>query len=140
MTEFSGKHGVEFAKNEKVGLFRRIVFPIFSFFWGGLKGVLNSRWLILALGVFLFFIYLLLADGGLMKHRELESQKMRLEAEIENLQDENRTLRVRLERLNSDPAYVEDEARKKLGLIRPGETVYRLAEETDLLENNKQNP
>jgi len=37
-----------------------------------------------------------------------------------------------LERFKKDPDYVEDEARKKLGVIRPGEQIYRLEEEPDL--------
>jgi len=48
------------------------------------------------------------------------------------LRDENQLLRRKIEHLLNDPGYVEDEARRKLGLIRPGETVYRLSEEPDL--------
>ncbi len=80
-------------------------------------------------------IYLASSADGFIKRGELEREKLKLEAEIETLQDENRILRQKLERLKSDPAYVEDEARKKLGLVRPGETVYRLSEEPDLSDD-----
>lgn len=81
-------------------------------------------------------IYLVISADGFARNSELKKEKAKLEAEIEALEDENRLLRQRLERLQTDPAYVEDEARKKLRLIRPGETVYRLAEEPDVSDQN----
>lgn len=79
-------------------------------------------------------IYLVATADGFMKSGELEREKVKLEAEIEALKDENRILRQKLDRVQTDPGYVEDEARKKLGLVKPGETVYRLSEEPDLQE------
>lgn len=85
-------------------------------------------------------INMLVTADGFVRQSELEQKKRQLEAEIEELKDENRVLRQTLERYHNDPAFVEDEVRKKLGLIRPGETVYRLSEEPDLAEENRNRP
>lgn len=97
------------------------------------------RWLISRYGLMFLggaavcgLIYMMSQGDGFVRQGELEEERARLVSEIEILKDENRLLRERLERLKNDPAFVEDEARKKLGLIRSGETVYRLSEEPDL--------
>ncbi len=43
------------------------------------------------------------------------------------LQKENETLRERVYRLRHDDLYLEKTAREELGLVRPGEIVYRFA-------------
>ena len=72
------------------------------------------------------------SDHGLMRLRELQQKKQAIEMENEKLQEENRRLLQQIERIKTDPRYIEDEARKKLGLIRPDETIYRLKEEPDV--------
>jgi cell division protein FtsB len=42
---------------------------------------------------------------------------------------------ARIERFGQDPVFLEDEARRKLRLVRPGEVIYRLAEEPDLSDD-----
>ena len=60
---------------------------------------------------------------GLMQKREqvrtLEQENAKLRAEIDRLDH-------RVDRLRHDPAAQELEIRKKLGLVKPGETVYVL--------------
>jgi cell division protein FtsB len=80
--------------------------------------------------------YLTVSADGFIRRTELEREKKKLEAEIAVLRDENQLLRQKIEYLRHDPGYVEDEARRKLGLIQPGEIVYRLSEEPDLAEEN----
>jgi cell division protein FtsB len=72
------------------------------------------------------------SDHGLMRLRELQQKKQKIEADNEKLREENRRLLHQIERIKTDPRYIEDEARKKLGLIRPDETIYRLKEEPDV--------
>lgn len=43
------------------------------------------------------------------------------------LQKENEKLRERIHRLRHDNLYLEKTAREELGLVRPGEIVYRFA-------------
>ncbi len=99
-----------------------------------LPGLVWSRYglFFLALVAVGGLIYLAISGDGFIKHGELEREIQKLKAEIEVFQDDNRILRQKLERLKNDQAYIEDEARKKLGLVRPGEVVYRLSEEPDL--------
>lgn len=85
-------------------------------------------------------INMLVSADGFVRQNELEKKKQELEAEIEILKDENRVLRQTLERYQTDPAFVEDEVRKKLGLVRPGETVYRLSEEPNLSDSRRSLP
>ena len=101
---------------------------LFQGLWGRLA--LASLGLSLLAGL----AYLTVSADGFIRRSELEREKNRLEAEIAVLRDENQALRQKIEHLHHDPGYVEDEARRKLGLIRPGETVYRLSEEPDLAE------
>jgi len=46
-----------------------------------------------------------------------------LQADIDRLRFENQRLLEQARRLKADPAALEEEARKDLGLIRPGETL-----------------
>ncbi len=84
-------------------------------------------------------LYFIITSGGFGKQEELAHEKAKLEAEIEALKDENRLLRHKLERVATDPDYIEDEARKKLGLVREGEIVFRLADEPDVNNNQQSN-
>jgi cell division protein FtsB len=77
-------------------------------------------------------VNLFFSDEGLVRSTGLIAIKNSLEADILRLEDENRQLAARLERLRNDPRYLEDEARKKLGLVRPDEIIFRLAQEPDL--------
>jgi cell division protein FtsB len=76
--------------------------------------------------------YIFLSEAGLVRSSGLAETKVSLEAENYRLEEENRQLAIRLNRIREDPGYLEDEARKKLGVVRPNETIYRLAEEPDL--------
>ncbi len=104
-----------------------------SFFFSLAKLLFHRYSLALFVAVALsMLLYLTLSEDGFIKNRGLKAERELLLKDIERLEDENHILATRLERLKNDPSYVEDEARKKLGLIRPGETVYRLSEEPDL--------
>jgi cell division protein FtsB len=96
---------------------------------------LSSRFL--WLGVFLAIIagfigYLFLSEDGFARTSGLKEKKITLEADNMRLEEENRLLMARLERLNTDPSFLESQARKKLRLVRSDEVIYRLSEEPDL--------
>jgi cell division protein FtsB len=79
--------------------------------------------------------YLFFSEDGLARNDSLTEKKVMLEADNLRLEEENRQLSARLERIRNDPGYLEDEARKKLGLVRPDEIIFRLAEEPELSDN-----
>ena len=67
-------------------------------------------------------------DGGLVammrarqRYAELANGLDRLKADNQHLREENR-------RLRDDPAALEEAARRDLGLMKPGETVFILAD------------
>lgn len=103
---------------------------------------LSRRLTLIVLGAALLGVltYLVLSADSLFRSNELEREKLKIEAEIEMYNDENRILEMQIERSKNDPAYIEDEARKKLRLVRPGETVYRLSEEPDLSDEPPPEP
>ena len=76
--------------------------------------------------------HLAFSDEGFVRGSGLDGAKRLLEAENLRLEEENRQLTARLERIWADTGYLEDEARKKLGLVRPDEIIFRLAEEPEL--------
>ena len=85
-------------------------------------------------------LVLVYSDQGLMRLDELRQEQERLTSENDKLREENRRLIRQIERIKSDPRYIEDEARKKLGLVRPDEEIYRLEEETEQTSEEKTTP
>ena len=76
-------------------------------------------------------VSLLLGIAALGAHRgvsdlfELQEEQLALEQKMVHLQRGNDDLRRHLERMTTDPQYLERVVRQRLGWIRPGEVVYR---------------
>jgi cell division protein FtsB len=68
---------------------------------------------------------------GWLQLREKETRLEQLQSEIRRLEQENKALKVRIEKLQSDPALLEEEIRKKLLYTKPGETIYQVTEPKD---------
>ncbi|MDR1165848.1 MAG: septum formation initiator family protein [Deltaproteobacteria bacterium] len=105
--------------------------------FAGVDSILSQKilWLGLFLAVIMGFIcYLFLSEDGFARNSGLKEKKIELAAENLRLEEENRQLLARLERLNTDLSFLESQARKKLRLVRPDEIIYRLAEEPDLTD------
>lgn len=69
-------------------------------------------------------------DGGLREARLLEVRVEDQRRENARLQQRNDALSAEVEDLKSGEAAVEDRARSELGMIKPGETFYRVVEPT----------
>lgn len=65
-------------------------------------------------------------NHGLSVWEQKRIQDKQLSQEIKQLQDENARLRVRVDKLKSDPDVIEHEAREKLHYAKPGEVIYTL--------------
>lgn len=88
-----------------------------------------SRRTILLLAVAAVAIgHLVLDPEGLSKTRRLRADYVSVMATNEGLAKENERLRRDVKALADDPAELERAAREELGLIRPGEVVFRLEE------------
>src|SRR3989338_1884095 len=75
--------------------------------------------------VFLGLI-LIIFFTGYAKIQEMRQKHRKLEADIKRLKAENIALSLEKEKLETDPNYLEQVAREKLGIVKKGETVYRL--------------
>ena len=67
-------------------------------------------------------------DGGMREARQLEVRVEDQRRENARLQQRNDALSAEVEDLKSGEAAVEDRARSELGMIKPGETFYRVVE------------
>lgn len=92
----------------------------------------RRRWLaLLGLAVAAFFLLklflsLLLSDRGIFTLLDLHRTRHELQQEIADLHEKNEALTGQVQALRSDPVYIEALARNQLGMVRPGEQVYRL--------------
>jgi len=91
------------------------------------------RWLRLLLVVLVAMLAFLqyrlwLGEGGRRSVAALQQQVQRQTRENEGLQQRNAALAAEVEDLKSGEAAVEERARSELGMIKPGETFYRVVE------------
>ena len=85
--------------------------------------------LLLALLLALLQYKLWLGSGGEREVAALLAQVARQESENQRLQLRNEALKAEVEDLKSGEAAVEERARSELGMVRPGETFYRVIED-----------
>jgi cell division protein FtsB len=87
--------------------------PARLFWWGGL-------------GLFCAYLLFFLVFGrmGLVAHLRLKDEAGRIEGEISKVEGEIDVLAHKVDALNRDPHTIERLARERLGMVRPGETVY----------------
>ena len=79
--------------------------------------------------LFLFVVCVLVVDAlvgdqGLMATMRARKQYDRLASDLGRLRHQNASLREEARRLREDPAAIEEIARRDLGLMSPGETVF----------------
>lgn len=80
----------------------------------------------------LAFCLLLLQDvfgtHGLVAMRRSKIQIQAVQAQIQQLDQENQELQQRIHSLKTDPAAIEKIARDRMGLARPGEMIFQIPE------------
>ncbi|MEO5864764.1 MAG: septum formation initiator family protein [Nitrospiraceae bacterium] len=74
----------------------------------------------------LLLIVLVFGDMGLPRYFSMREHAQQLDVDLQELQRTTRTLQGDIDRLEHDPAKVEQLAREQLGYVRKGETVYQL--------------
>lgn len=85
--------------------------------------------IVLLVGLSLAFLGLaLFGKQGLREVRRLRSERQELATEIERLRERRRELEAEIGALRTDARAIEDRARRDLGMIRKGETVFLLPE------------
>ncbi|HOE16686.1 MAG TPA: septum formation initiator family protein [Syntrophorhabdaceae bacterium] len=79
---------------------------------------------IVLLGALLFQLFF--AEGGVFAFVKMKGSINSLRAAIQETEKENTALLQELQKLQKDDRYLEEIARKKYGLVREGERVYRI--------------
>jgi len=74
-------------------------------------------------------IPMIFGDMGLVKYIKMRRTLDQTVQENKRLAEENGTLESDVRALRSDPEKIEQMARERLGLVRPGEKVYRFEAE-----------
>ncbi|MFL6193741.1 MAG: FtsB family cell division protein [Thermoanaerobaculia bacterium] len=85
------------------------------------------------LGASVLLVFALLALASLKSSRDLQAARSResqLETRIAETKARSERLRVRIDRLKNDPGMLERLARENLGMVRPGDLVIELPDET----------
>lgn len=85
--------------------------------------------LLLALLLALLQFKLWFGNGGQREVDDLSAQVARQDAENIKLRQRNEALAAEVENLKSGEAAVEERARSELGMVKPGETFYRVIED-----------
>ena len=67
----------------------------------------------------------LFGKHGWLAQRALQQQQELLQQELQHLQKRQQTLSWQIDALKHDPQYIEHLARKRLGLTRPQDRIYR---------------
>jgi cell division protein FtsB len=92
---------------------------------GRLKGV-NRKIVItilLLISVMIFFAFF--GNKGLLQVYRLKKEFKEIERANMELQRENKRLRAEIENLRTNKKYIEELARRELGLVKKGEIVYQ---------------
>jgi cell division protein FtsB len=97
----------------------------------GLRGIakrlLKNRRLLLALAIGTpVLLYVAFGPRGVLKRIELARQKAELEEQIRVEEAETRRLQAESKALEGDKKAIEKTARETYGMVRPGETVYKV--------------
>ena len=83
--------------------------------------------LVLAIvSMFLMLLFIVFGENGLSDLSKIKKQKENLSRKNEELKKENISFYREIERLKHDPRYVEDVARKELGVIGKDEVIIKV--------------
>jgi cell division protein FtsL len=76
--------------------------------------------LLLILGILTFF-----GEKGILHLLRLRKEVVRIKEKNIKLEEENQKLKEEVKRLQSDKRYIEEIARKELGMVKEGEIIYQ---------------
>ena len=74
---------------------------------------------------------LLFSDRGLINLWSLKKEKLEIQNEINDLRNQIAMLEKEQEKLKFDEKYIEKIAREKFKMVRPGERVFKVKEESN---------
>jgi cell division protein FtsB len=80
--------------------------------------------LLLLLATAVVFVNAIVGEGGMVVRQERQKKYNQLASELDQLKSANELMREQNRRLRDDPAALEEAARRDLGLMKRGETVF----------------
>ena len=95
---------------------------------------------VLLLMLFFFLVLGLLTfwgDKGILHLLRLQKELVRIKETNRSMEEENRKLREQVRRLQSEKQYVEEIARRELGMVKEGEILYQFDAPKDRQEPSK---
>jgi cell division protein FtsB/cell division protein DivIC len=78
-----------------------------------------------------------LGEKGIFNLLRLRKEVARIKERNLKLEEENQKLKEEVKRLQSDKRYIEEIARKELGMVKEGEIIYRFDTPSKRKENSK---
>jgi cell division protein FtsB len=90
--------------------------------------------LFLILGFFTFF-----GDKGIIHLLRVQKELARIKETNVKIEEENRRLREEVSRLQHEKRYIEEIARKELGMVKEGEVIYQFETPNEEKRNSKKN-
>jgi cell division protein FtsB len=93
--------------------------------------------------LFILFLFLILGfltffgDRGILHLLRLQKELVRIKEVNIKMEEENRKLREEVRRLQHEKRYIEEIARKELGMVKEGEVIYQFDLPGDRKENSK---
>ncbi len=94
------------------------------------RKLLAKRSVLLVAGVIVpALLFMIFSNRGILRRISLESEKRAVLETLRQTQAEQQQLQAQSRALDSDPKAIEKVAREKYGMIKEGETVYRVKRE-----------
>ena len=81
--------------------------------------------------------WLIFSQHGLVRLYQLELEKQEVIHRINLLKRENQALLREIQRLRTDPDYIESIAREELGLVKKNDLIIRFSDEPSATTDNK---
>lgn len=80
--------------------------------------------------IFILVLWLGFGDRGLLNLHRMEKERDEYIERIQRLEKENQRLWAEINRLRTDREYIESLARKKLGLLKENEVIFKFKNES----------
>ena len=98
----------------------------------------KKRLLLLLLSLFLIFGFLtFFGDKGILHLLRLQKELVRIKEINIKMGEENRKLKEEIKRLQHEKRYIEEVARRELGLVKEGEIIYQFDLSSPKREDSK---
>jgi cell division protein FtsB len=98
----------------------------------------KKRFLLLILiSLLIFAIFTFFGEKGILHLFRLRKELVRVNEKNSKLEEENQKLKEEVKRLKSDKRYIEEIARKELGMVKKGEIIYQFDSPKDKNSKDK---